>query len=472
MSRKQQAFLVAGLAAGLVFVLFALSQQVAAIPAFARKYETSCQTCHVAFPKLNAFGEAFRNNGYRFPAEDEEELVKQKQVPLGAPAWKKVWPKAVWPADIPPSIPVALLVTNTFDVMPDNAVSNDFALPNEVELFTGGTLGESFSFYGGITLLEKNEFGGLHRLFGQFNRLWGTSLLNVTFGGFEPRATPFSSHRRLLLSNYVVNDLAATTALLADGEIVTGEVHGVQPFSLSSSQRGIELWGVTNGPGGGGLEWAFGVTNGNGLGFAAEEEGAMEEEGEEAHGLETLDDTSSKDIYARFSYKFFGLGRSGGSGGMTADQPWRDDSVRLGVFAVRGSGLDRPGGHEEEDYRRYGADLDVWFKDLNLYGAYMFGNNRREAHGGLREFDLNSWFVEADYVLLPWVIPAVRYEVADVKAVTEGGLEITERLPALRRVVPHVSLLLRSNVRLAVEANRYFNSYADEAYRFNLDFSF
>ena len=38
-----------------------------AIPAFARRYETSCQTCHVAFPRLTPFGEAFRRNGYRFP---------------------------------------------------------------------------------------------------------------------------------------------------------------------------------------------------------------------------------------------------------------------------------------------------------------------------------------------------------------------------------------------------------------------
>ena len=41
-----------------------------AIPAFARKYQTSCTTCHTAFPKLNPFGEAFRRNNYRFPGDD------------------------------------------------------------------------------------------------------------------------------------------------------------------------------------------------------------------------------------------------------------------------------------------------------------------------------------------------------------------------------------------------------------------
>src|ERR1035437_4355367 len=69
-----------------------LPTRALAIPAFARKYETSCMTCHVAPPKLNAFGRAFKNRGYRMP-KDDEDLVKQKQVALGAPAWKQVWPK-------------------------------------------------------------------------------------------------------------------------------------------------------------------------------------------------------------------------------------------------------------------------------------------------------------------------------------------------------------------------------------------
>jgi len=30
-----------------------------AIPAWSRKYQTSCSTCHAVFPKLNYFGKAF-----------------------------------------------------------------------------------------------------------------------------------------------------------------------------------------------------------------------------------------------------------------------------------------------------------------------------------------------------------------------------------------------------------------------------
>jgi hypothetical protein len=43
----------------------------AAIPAFSRQYGTSCSTCHLDFPKLNDFGKAFKDAGFKFPKDDE-----------------------------------------------------------------------------------------------------------------------------------------------------------------------------------------------------------------------------------------------------------------------------------------------------------------------------------------------------------------------------------------------------------------
>jgi len=80
-------------AAPLALSLLSVSD-AGAVPAFARKYQTSCQTCHIVFPKLNAFGEAFRLRGYRLPGETED-MVKQPPVSLGAPAYKRLWPKAI-----------------------------------------------------------------------------------------------------------------------------------------------------------------------------------------------------------------------------------------------------------------------------------------------------------------------------------------------------------------------------------------
>ena len=75
------------------------------IPAFARKYQTSCSTCHSNYPELNDFGEAFKKNGFKFP-KDDETFVKEPPVMLGAKAQREVFPKAIYPGEMPGSIPI------------------------------------------------------------------------------------------------------------------------------------------------------------------------------------------------------------------------------------------------------------------------------------------------------------------------------------------------------------------------------
>src|ERR1700751_196946 len=67
-----------------------------AIPAFSRKYQTSCTTCHNNFPELNDFGVAFKKNGFKFP-KDDETFVKEPPVLLGAKAQKEAFPSALYP---------------------------------------------------------------------------------------------------------------------------------------------------------------------------------------------------------------------------------------------------------------------------------------------------------------------------------------------------------------------------------------
>lgn len=95
-----------------------LSKRADAVPVFARKYRTSCTTCHWAtFPALNPFDKAFKNNGYRFP-EDDEVYVKDTPMAMGGEHWKKLFPKALWPSDIPYLPPISLLVTSDFTFTP------------------------------------------------------------------------------------------------------------------------------------------------------------------------------------------------------------------------------------------------------------------------------------------------------------------------------------------------------------------
>src|SRR5438552_18105567 len=38
-----------------------------ALPAFARRFNLACGACHIAVPRLNAFGEEFHMNGFKPP---------------------------------------------------------------------------------------------------------------------------------------------------------------------------------------------------------------------------------------------------------------------------------------------------------------------------------------------------------------------------------------------------------------------
>jgi hypothetical protein len=52
-----------------LLMFYGVSQTANALPSFARKYNTSCNTCHTYAPKLNAFGRAFQANYLNLPKD-------------------------------------------------------------------------------------------------------------------------------------------------------------------------------------------------------------------------------------------------------------------------------------------------------------------------------------------------------------------------------------------------------------------
>lgn len=51
-----------------LFILILFSEELFAIPSFARQTNLACSSCHTIFPELNAFGRLFKLNGYTFTA--------------------------------------------------------------------------------------------------------------------------------------------------------------------------------------------------------------------------------------------------------------------------------------------------------------------------------------------------------------------------------------------------------------------
>lgn len=136
--RAHRLLLLSALSLALLFV-FASSNDANAIPAFARKYEKPCSTCHTAWPMLNATGRAFKENGFRRSrVEEVEEAISDFL------AWDR-------------SFPVAALVKSR---PYDKRETGDEKLRaiHEVEVFAAGVLARDFSGFFELEAEDEADF--------------------------------------------------------------------------------------------------------------------------------------------------------------------------------------------------------------------------------------------------------------------------------------------------------------------------
>ncbi len=171
------------LAAGLALLLDA--RAVHAIPAFARKYNLRCTACHEAWPKLNDFGRAFRDNGY------------QMMEGTDAPNW---YEPAYWPVSlrITPSYQYNSVTNVSTDKGPFN-VNTGSVTQVGMDLLTAGVLMPDVSFLVVATGFTENEATTLESAWVRFDNLFGSSWANLKLGVHEIDL-PRSAHRPWNLS--------------------------------------------------------------------------------------------------------------------------------------------------------------------------------------------------------------------------------------------------------------------------------
>jgi hypothetical protein len=159
-ARKASQVLIAGIVLSLFTLIFesergietSLVPDANAIPAFARKYQTACSTCHNDFPQLNDFGEAFRKVGFKFP-KDDETFVKEPPVLLGAPAQREAFPNVVYPGEIPGAVPIAFRYSGFLNYANRRPPTvpftprTDLFVPNTFTIIGAGSFGPRLSFW-------------------------------------------------------------------------------------------------------------------------------------------------------------------------------------------------------------------------------------------------------------------------------------------------------------------------------------
>ena len=129
--------------AGLVVVLALLGSAAPAfgLPAFARKYNLRCSDCHEAWPKLNNFGQTFKDNGYQLMTGRDAPIYQQASYfPI---AFRSM---ATWNRESSDRVPVDVTSGDPSNGQIESQVTTSGFNIQGLDIWTLGTLYKNISF--------------------------------------------------------------------------------------------------------------------------------------------------------------------------------------------------------------------------------------------------------------------------------------------------------------------------------------
>jgi len=176
-----------------VGTLLAVAKPAAAIPAFARKYGLPCSACHEAWPKLNNFGQNFRDNGYQLGNDRDAPVYQQ---PSYFPIMFRMTP--IWHRESNDSVPVDMIPGNRNSGEVESRITTSGFDTLGVDIFTAGTLYKNISF-GLQPFLDTAGKFHIETAYVRLDNLLKSRWLNLKFGKFE--LDTLLSARRFLTTN-------------------------------------------------------------------------------------------------------------------------------------------------------------------------------------------------------------------------------------------------------------------------------
>lgn len=183
------------LAVGIIIMAPARNSQ--AIPAFARKYQISCQVCHSpAMPRLKPFGDEFAGNGFRlteyespryFIQTGDEKLSLFRELPL--------------------AIRMDGFATYNFG----NEKSADFGAPFVLKILSGGEISDKISYYFYFLFNERGSVAGVEDAFLMYHDFLKSGI-NLYIGQFQVSDPLFKGELRYTLESYRIYGSAPGTS--------------------------------------------------------------------------------------------------------------------------------------------------------------------------------------------------------------------------------------------------------------------
>lgn len=480
-----------------------------AIPGFSRQYQTSCSTCHLDFPKLNDFGKAFKDAGFKFPTDDET-FIKIPPIMLGAPAQKDLFPHSIWPGTIPGISPIGLRMNTFFQRTSGNRGNFDALTPAGTvppfipktdfstgffSIFTAGNFGSDIAFWvdDDISVAGQNANGGLgdgYLRFVNFGRAFKLpkDTLHLRVGRFE-LDLPFTQARSINISPYDIYS-QANIGIVTPG---FGQQNVNNLFAIANGANGVELSG---GHLYGGYHYSIAIVDQNTSGVS---QGANTSPfvpsptGGANGGVGFASDANFKDVYSRVSYRFNLEKDKASRNAVQAAGPSgpRDHTyLNLGAFTFYGRSVQRFSGTDlggapvvlavREPFYRVGGDFSFNYRAFNIYGLFMYGHDTNQLPvditGTLVPLPVTSTsplpvgfvrgspatfsggFIQADYLALPWLMAIMRWDAVNSGEDRINGLGLSTSSPFIlpfrstrNRFTPGVQFLIHANIKASFE---------------------
>jgi hypothetical protein len=246
-TKNKLSWLVSGLLLSFIFLALVLAEsrpvnalafpaaKVRPLPAFARKYGMPCSACHLGWPMLSPFGQAFKDNGYQLGNDRDAPIY---QDPAYWPVTFRMTPN--WHRESQNRVRVDDGAGGFLNA--EGKVTSHGFDWSGLDFHTGGTLAKNISFY---LLPATDNTGAFHfeAVWVRLDNLLGSSWLNLKLGKFE--LDNLLSEKRIL----TLTSIAGTYTnyhfqpLVTPGSPTNPLVAESYTFGIGDNQVGIELMG-------------------------------------------------------------------------------------------------------------------------------------------------------------------------------------------------------------------------------------
>jgi hypothetical protein len=251
-------------------------------------------------------------------------------------------------------------------------------------------------------------------------------------------------------------------------------------FAFSTPGEGVEISG---GRSYGGYHYSFAVIDQNTSGAAVSPPNIAP-----ANGVAFSSDSNFKDMYGRFSYRF-NLERDPASRhdiqAAGATGPRDHTYLNLGTYYFYGRSVQRLSGvlsdgttptviTAREPFYRTGGDFSFNYRTFNLFGLFMVARDHNllpftptgatgpVGFASSRPAKFSGGFLEADYLVLPWVMTIMRWDNVKSTADLINGIGADASNPpptsffgpytaSRNRITPGIQFLIHANVKTSFE---------------------